>query len=205
MGVTYLAVAPQHPLALKAATTNPAMATFIDSCKNMKVAEADMATMEKLGLDTGFTAIHPITGKSVPVWAANFVLMDYGSGAVMSVPGHDQRDWEFATKYGLSIQQVVRPADDSVVVDVAKAAYTAKGLLVNSGTFDDMDFQMAFDAISAELERHGKGKITTNYRLRDWGVSRQRYWGTPIPIINCDTCGPVAVPEDQLPVVLPTM
>ena len=204
MGVTYLAVAPQHPLALKAAATNAAMATFIDSCKNMKVAEADMATMEKLGLDTGFTATHPITGKSVPVWAANFVLMDYGSGAVMAVPGHDQRDWEFATKYGLSIHQVVRSADDSVIVDISKAAFTAKGLLVNSGTFDDMDFQMAFDAISAELERHGKGKITTNYRLRDWGVSRQRYWGTPIPIINCDTCGPVAVPEDQLPVVLPT-
>ena len=204
MGVTYLAVAPQHPLALKAAATNATMATFINSCKNMKVAEADMATMEKLGLDTGFTATHPITGKSVPVWAANFVLMDYGSGAVMAVPGHDQRDWEFATKYGLSIHQVVRSADDSVIVDISKAAFTAKGLLVNSGTFDDMDFQMAFDAISAELERHGKGKITTNYRLRDWGVSRQRYWGTPIPIINCDTCGPVAVPEDQLPVVLPT-
>ena len=162
MGVTYLAVAPQHPLALKAAATNATMATFINSCKNMKVAEADMATMEKLGLDTGFTATHPITGKSVPVWAANFVLMDYGSGAVMAVPGHDQRDWEFATKYGLSIHQVVRSADDSVIVDISKAAFTAKGLLVNSGTFDDMDFQMAFDAISAELERHGKGKITTN-------------------------------------------
>ena len=204
MGVTYLAVAPQHPLALKAAATNPAMANFIDSCKNMKVAEADMATMEKLGLDTGFQAIHPLSGKSVPVWAANFVLMDYGSGAVMSVPAHDQRDWEFANKYSLSIEQVIRPTDSNLVVDISQSAYTEKGLLINSGIFDEMDFQLAFDAIAAELDRHGKGKITTNYRLRDWGVSRQRYWGAPIPVINCVTCGAVPVPEDQLPVVLPT-
>ncbi len=204
MGVTYLAVAPQHPLALKAAATNPAMANFIDSCKNMKVAEADMATMEKLGLDTGFQAIHPLSGKSVPVWAANFVLMDYGSGAVMSVPAHDQRDWEFANKYSLSIEQVIRPTDSNLVVDISQSAYTEKGLLINSGIFDEMDFQLAFDAIAAELDRHGKGKITTNYRLRDWGVSRQRYWGAPIPVINCFTCGAVPVPEDQLPVVLPT-
>ena len=204
MGVTYLAVAPQHPLALKAALTNTAMAQFIHSCKNMKVAEADMATMDKLGIDTGFTATHPITGASVPVWAANFVLMDYGSGAIMSVPGHDQRDWEFATKYGLKIQQVIRSADEPIKVDVSVAAFTAKGLLVNSGMFDEMDFQLAFDAITAQLERLGKGKVTTNYRLRDWGVSRQRYWGAPIPVINCNACGAVAVPEDQLPVVLPT-
>ena len=204
MGVTYLAVAPQHPLALKAAATNPAMANFINSCKNMKVAEADMATMEKLGLDTGFQAIHPLSGKSVPVWAANFVLMDYGSGAVMSVPAHDQRDWEFANKYSLSIEQVIRPTDSNLVVDISQSAYTEKGLLINSGIFDEMDFQLAFDAIAAELDRHGKGKITTNYRLRDWGVSRQRYWGAPIPVINCVTCGAVPVPEDQLPVVLPT-
>ncbi len=204
MGVTYVAVAPQHPLALKAALTNPAMGEFIDSCKNMKVAEADMATMEKLGMDTGFSAIHPLTGQPVPVWTANFVLMDYGSGAVMSVPGHDQRDWEFATKYGLNIQQVIRPADESIEVDVSKAAYTDKGLLVNSGAFDEMEFQLAFDSIAAELDQQGKGKVTTNYRLRDWGVSRQRYWGAPIPVINCNTCGAVPVPEDQLPVVLPT-
>jgi leucyl-tRNA synthetase len=180
------------------------MANFIDSCKNMKVAEADMATMEKLGLDTGFQAIHPLSGKSVPVWAANFVLMDYGSGAVMSVPAHDQRDWEFANKYSLSIEQVIRPTDSNLVVDISQSAYTEKGLLINSGIFDEMDFQLAFDAIAAELDRHGKGKITTNYRLRDWGVSRQRYWGAPIPVINCVTCGAVPVPEDQLPVVLPT-
>jgi leucyl-tRNA synthetase len=155
-------------------------------------------------LDTGFQAIHPLSGKSVPVWAANFVLMDYGSGAVMSVPAHDQRDWEFANKYSLSIEQVIRPTDSNLVVDISQSAYTEKGLLINSGIFDEMDFQLAFDAIAAELDRHGKGKITTNYRLRDWGVSRQRYWGAPIPVINCVTCGAVPVPEDQLPVVLPT-
>ena len=203
MGVTYLAVAPQHPLALKAAAKNADIASFVEQCKNMKVAEADMATMDKLGMDTGFTATHPLTGKPVPVWTANFVLMDYGSGAVMAVPAHDQRDWEFATKYGLDIQQVIRPLDDSQI-DLKAAAYTDKGLLVNSGAFDDMDFQVAFDAISEELASQGKGKVTTNYRLRDWGVSRQRYWGAPIPVINCPKCGSVPVPEDQLPVLLPT-
>ena len=203
MGVTYLAVAPQHPLALKAAANKADIAAFIEQCKNMKVAEADMATMDKLGMDTGFTATHPLTGKQVPVWTANFVLMDYGSGAVMAVPGHDQRDWEFATKYGLKIKQVIRPLDGSSV-DLQQAAYTDKGLLVNSGAFDDMDFQVAFDAISQELASKGKGQVTTNYRLRDWGVSRQRYWGAPIPVINCNKCGSVPVPEEQLPVLLPT-
>ena len=170
----------------------------------MKVAEADMATMEKKGFDLGIEAIHPITGDKVPVWTANFVLMDYGSGAVMSVPGHDQRDYEFAKKYGLEIKQVIRPADDSGAIDLAEEAYTDKGVLVNSGDFDELDFEMAFKAIAAELQNSGKGKTTINYRLRDWGVSRQRYWGTPIPIVNCDSCGAVPVPEDQLPVVLPT-
>ncbi|MDP6968532.1 MAG: leucine--tRNA ligase [Gammaproteobacteria bacterium] len=203
MGVTYLAVAPQHPLALKAAADNADIAAFVEQCKNMKVAEADMATMDKLGMDTGFTATHPLTGKQVPVWTANFVLMDYGSGAVMAVPGHDQRDWEFATKYGLKIKQVIRPLDGSSI-DLQAAAYTDKGLLVNSGAFDDMDFQVAFDAISEELASQGKGQVTTNYRLRDWGVSRQRYWGAPIPVINCNKCGSVPVPEEQLPVLLPT-
>jgi len=203
MGITYVAVAPQHPLAVKAAVNNPAIAEFTAQCKNMKVAEADMATMEKLGMDTGFKAVHPLTGKEVPVWTANFVLMDYGSGAVMAVPGHDQRDYEFASKYGLDIKQVIRPADDSAI-DLAKEAYTEKGILVNSGVFDDMDFDMAFDTIAAELDSQGKGRVTTNYRLRDWGVSRQRYWGAPIPVINCNKCGSVPVPEDQLPVLLPT-
>jgi len=157
MGVTYVAVAAQHPLALEAAKNNPELASFIDECKNIKVAEADMATMEKKGMPLGLTAIHPITGKTVPVWTANFVLMDYGSGAVMAVPAHDQRDWEFATKYGLDIIQVLRPENDDVLVDITEAAFTDKGILINSGDFDDLEFDIAFKAIASELERLGKG------------------------------------------------
>lgn len=203
LGVTYVAVAPAHPLAQQAAANNAELAAFVDECKNMKVAEADMATMEKKGFDLGIEAIHPITGDKVPVWTANFVLMDYGSGAVMSVPAHDQRDYEFAKKYDLPIKQVIRPADDNVKIDLDEEAYTDKGILLNSGNFDELDFEMAFKAIAAELQSNNKGKVTINYRLRDWGVSRQRYWGTPIPVVNCDSCGAVPVPEDQLPVVLP--
>ncbi len=202
MGVTYVAVAAQHPLSLEAAQTNPELAEFVEECKHTKVAEADMATMEKKGMPTGFTALHPLTGREVPVMVANFVLMDYGSGAVMAVPGHDQRDWEFATKYGLPIEQVIAAAEGDEA-DLSKEAYTEKGKLINSGEFDGLDFEAAFDAIAAKLEGEGKGKITINYRLRDWGVSRQRYWGAPIPMISCDSCGDVPVPEDQLPVVLP--
>ncbi|MEH6575885.1 MAG: leucine--tRNA ligase [Amphritea sp.] len=203
MGVTYVAVAPGHPLAQQAAANNTELAAFIDECSHMKVAEADMATMEKKGFALGIEASHPITGEKLPVWTANFVLMEYGSGAVMSVPGHDQRDYEFAKKYALPIKQVIRPADDSIACDLEQAAFTDKGILVNSGDFDELEFEMAFKAIAAELQSNHKGKVTINYRLRDWGVSRQRYWGTPIPVINCDSCGPVPVPEDQLPVVLP--
>jgi leucyl-tRNA synthetase len=203
MGVTYLAVAPQHPLARAAADNNQELAAFIESQSNIKVAEADLATMEKLGMDTGFTAIHPLTGQEVPVWTANFVLMSYGSGAVMSVPGHDQRDWEFATRYGLPIVQVIAPAGDEEC-DLAIAAFTDKGTLVNSGEFDGLVFQQAFDTIADRLEQAGKGKRSVNFRLRDWGVSRQRYWGAPIPIINCDRCGTVPVPAQDLPVILPT-
>ncbi|WP_027858865.1 leucine--tRNA ligase [Marinobacterium jannaschii] len=203
MGVTYVAVAAQHPLAAKAAEKNPELAAFIDECRHTKVAEADMATMEKKGMALGFDAIHPLTGEKVPVWTANFVLMDYGSGAVMAVPGHDQRDYEFATKYGLDIKQVIKPADSSIQIDLNKEAYTEKGVLVNSGNYNDLEFEMAFKAIAADLEAKGQGKVTINYRLRDWGVSRQRYWGTPIPVINCNSCGSVPVPEDQLPVRLP--
>ncbi|MEE9492085.1 MAG: leucine--tRNA ligase [Gammaproteobacteria bacterium] len=203
MGVTYVAVAAQHPLALKAAESRPEVQAFIETCSHTKVAEADMATMEKQGIDTGFRAIHPITGEAVPVWSANFVLMEYGSGAVMSVPAHDQRDYEFAKAYGLPIQRVINPLPDAADVDINEAAFTDTGILVNSGQFDGLNSQQAFTAIADALQKQGKGNITINYRLRDWGVSRQRYWGCPIPIINCPDCGSVAVPEDQLPVELP--
>ena len=200
MGVTYVALAAEHPLALTAAKENAELADFIKECKGNQTTEADMATMEKKGVDTGYKAIHPITGELVPVWAANFVLMDYGSGAVMSVPGHDQRDYEFATKYGLAITQVITGTEDD---DISKAAIIEKGTLINSGEFDGLDFDAAFTAISDKLAQENKGKVTTNFRLRDWGVSRQRYWGTPIPMINLANGESVPVPENELPVVLP--
>ena len=200
-GVTYLAVAAQHPIALEAAKTNPELAEFIETCKSQSVAEADMATMEKLGLDTGIKAIHPLTGQEVPVWAANFVLMNYGTGAVMSVPGHDQRDFEFATKYGLPIKQVIASSDAEF--DFSAAAYTEKGQLINSAEFDGLDFVEAFEQIVNKLEDINKGKKTVNYRLRDWGVSRQRYWGAPIPMATLEDGTSVPVPEQDLPVVLP--
>jgi leucyl-tRNA synthetase len=200
MGVTYVALAAEHPLALIAAKENAALADFIQECKGNQTTDADMATMEKKGVDTGFKAIHPITGELVPVWAANFVLMDYGSGAVMSVPGHDQRDYEFATKYGLAITQVLVGQEED---DIAKAAIIEKGLLINSGEFDGLDFDAAFTAISDKLIKENKGNITTNFRLRDWGVSRQRYWGTPIPMVNLANGESVPVPEIELPVILP--
>tara|TARA_B110000211_G_scaffold85467_1_gene100323 strand:+ start:8022 stop:10613 length:2592 start_codon:yes stop_codon:yes gene_type:complete len=200
MGVTYVALAAQHPLALAAAENNPALAAFIQACKTNKSTEADMATMEKEGVDTSLKAIHPISGELVPVWAANFVLMDYGSGAVMSVPGHDQRDWEFATKYGLEIKQVIAGNEND---DITLAAITEKSVLVNSGEFDGLNFDDAFKAISDKLVSENKGKITVNYRLRDWGVSRQRYWGTPIPMMHLANGESVPVPADQLPVELP--
>ena len=203
MGVTYLAVAPQHPLAIEAAANNPELATFIEQLGHIKVAEADMATLEKQGMDTGLTVSHPLTGKHLPLWVANFVLMGYGSGAVMSVPGHDQRDWEFATKYGLSIVQVIDDVED-LPADITRAAYTEKGCLINSGEFDGLNFTEAFAAIVERLAEHDLGESTVNFRLRDWGVSRQRYWGAPIPVINCKTCGSVPVPADNLPVILPT-
>jgi len=162
-----------------------------------------MATLEKQGMDTGLTVSHPLTGKPLPLWVANFVLMGYGSGAVMSVPGHDQRDWEFATKYGLSIVQVIDDVED-LPADIIRAAYTEKGCLINSGEFDGLNFTEAFAAIVERLAEHDLGESTVNFRLRDWGVSRQRYWGAPIPVINCKTCGSVPVPADDLPVVLPT-
>ncbi|MBQ4829858.1 leucine--tRNA ligase [Alteromonas sp. MMG017] len=203
-GVTYVAVAAQHPLAEFAAKTNAELATFIDECKNTKVAEAELATMEKKGCDTGIQAVHPLTGELLPVWVANFVLMDYGSGAVMAVPGHDQRDWEFATKYGLTIKQVIAPnADAKEECDLTASAYTEKGTLINSEKFDGLAFDEAFNDIATELEEKGFGKRKVNYRLRDWGVSRQRYWGSPIPMLNLENGESVPVPESELPVVLP--
>ncbi len=201
MGVTYVAVAAQHPLALAAAKNNPTLAAFCEKCKNVKLAEADLATMDKEGVDTGLKAIHPITGEEVPIWTANFVLMGYGSGAVMSVPAHDQRDYEFAKAYGLDIKAVIKPADSDV--DISTEAYTEKGICFNSGEFDGLDFTAAFDAVEAKLVSENKGKRQVNFRLRDWGVSRQRYWGAPIPMLNLEDGSVVPVPEDQLPVVLP--
>ncbi|HEC58151.1 hypothetical protein LCGC14_0523960 [marine sediment metagenome] len=202
MGVSYVAVAAEHPLALAAAESNPELKAFIAECRKMETSEAAMETAEKKGVATGLMAIHPITGEQVPVWAANFVLMGYGTGAVMSVPAHDQRDYEFALKYDLPINQVIEPLDDKEC-DLSKAAFTDKGRLVNAGQFDGLTSADAFNAIADFLEQQAKGERQVNYRLRDWGVSRQRYWGTPIPIINCPDCGAVPVPEADLPVRLP--
>lgn len=202
MGVTYVAVAPDHPIAKEAATQNKHVAEFLESCQGVKMAEAELATMEKRGIDTGVTAIHPITGEEIPVWIANFVLMQYGSGAVMSVPAHDQRDWEFAQKYNLPIKEVIKPENDSTH-DYTQSAYTGQGTLIHSGQFDTLPSSQAIESITHFLETHEAGKATINYRLRDWGVSRQRYWGTPIPMILCEQCGVVPVPDEDLPVTLP--
>ncbi|MDQ7091389.1 MAG: leucine--tRNA ligase [Methylococcales bacterium] len=202
MGVTYLAVASEHPLAQKAVESKPELAPFIHDCKTMESSEAAMETMEKRGVDSGIVATHPITGEHVPVWIANFVLMSYGTGAVMAVPAHDQRDYEFATTYNIPIKQVIYTASDEDD-SIAEQAFTAKGILKNSGEFDRLSSDEAFNAIADKLENEQKGNRKTNFRLRDWGVSRQRYWGAPIPIIYCDECGTVAVPDEQLPVELP--
>jgi leucyl-tRNA synthetase len=203
MGVTYVAVAAEHPLAAEAAVGNARLAAFIEECAVSGVSEAVLATQEKKGVDTGLKAIHPISGEEVPIWAANFVLMEYGSGAVMSVPAHDQRDYEFAKQNGIAIRQVIYPLDDQQLADLDKEAYVDKGILKNSGEFDGLSSGQAFAAIGDWLEQAGKGSRQVNYRLRDWGVSRQRYWGCPIPIINCAACGAVPVPEADLPVTLP--
>ena len=203
MGATYLALAPQHPLVQAAAAENTQLSAFCQQISTSTVAEADMATMEKLGMDTGLRAQHPLTDEPLPIWVANFVLMGYGSGAVMSVPAHDQRDWEFASKYALPIVQVVSETTEAPA-DLSTGAYLQRGPLMQSGQFDGLDFDDAFDAIIGELELKGLGHRSVNFRLRDWGVSRQRYWGAPIPVINCTACGAVPVPDDQLPVILPT-
>lgn len=210
MGVTYVSVAAEHPLAKHAAATNPALQSFIEACKKGSVAEADLAKAEKMGMDTGLTVTHPLTGEQVPVWVANYVLMSYGSGAVMAVPAHDERDFEFANKYQLPIKQVIDLDEHHKQGQQFDATtwqdwYGDKqnGVAINSGELDGLNFKQAFDKILTQLEPKGLGKKTINYRLRDWGVSRQRYWGCPIPVINCVDCGTVPVPENQLPVVLP--
>ncbi len=204
MGCTYVALAAEHPLAKAAAERLPEVAEFRERCRNLRTAEADMATMEKLGIATDLVAIHPLTGAELPVWVANFVLMEYGSGAVMSVPGHDQRDWEFARKYDLPIVQVIEPLDPTMSCDLEQEAFVERGRLVHSGAYDGLEFEAAFDAVASALEAKGYGERRVNFRLRDWGVSRQRYWGCPIPMIHCPACGPVPVPDADLPVVLPT-
>jgi len=203
MGVTYVAVAAEHPLAHQAARLHSNVADFIKECAAVGTAEAAIEKAEKKGIDTGIKAVHPVTGQKVPVFIANFVLMGYGEGAVMSVPAHDQRDWEFATKYGLPIQQVIKPNDSVVEVNLKSAAFVDKGILINSGEFDGFSSAEAFDRIADKLLKQNKGNKRITYRLRDWGVSRQRYWGTPIPIIHCKKCGEVPVADKDLPVKLP--
>ena len=201
-GVSYLGIAAAHPLASLAAENNPELAAFIQEAKNAKVAEADLATMEKKGMATGLFAIHPLTGEKLPIWVANFVLMHYGTGAVMAVPAHDQRDYEFANKYGLQIKQVIAPLAGQEI-DLAKEAFTEHGTLINSAEFDGRDFDGAFNGIADKLEQLSVGKRQVNYRLRDWGVSRQRYWGAPIPMLILENGDVVPAPMEDLPIILP--
>jgi leucyl-tRNA synthetase len=203
MGATYVAVAAEHPLATLAAKNNSELQAFIAECKGGSVAEADVATQEKKGLPTGLFVEHPLTGEKLPVWVANYVLMHYGDGAVMAVPAHDERDFEFAHKYNLPVKSVVRTSSGDTNPAPWQDAYGEHGTLINSGEFDGLDFAGAFDAMEVALIKKELGASRTQFRLRDWGISRQRYWGCPIPIIHCETCGDVPVPEDQLPVVLP--
>ena len=212
MGVSFVSIAGEHPLAVHAAKNNPQLAAMLAELKQGGVSEAELETQEKRGMDTGLKAIHPVSGEQVPIWVANFVLMGYGTGAVMAVPGHDQRDFEFASKYDLPKKQVIAlkspKNDDERSYDASRwqdwyGDKTRETELVNSAEFDGLDFQGAFEALAERFERKGQGQRRINYRLRDWGVSRQRYWGCPIPVIYCDKCGAVPVPEDQLPVILP--
>ncbi|UJP08456.1 MAG: leucine--tRNA ligase [Nitrosomonas sp.] len=202
MGATYVAVAAEHPIALHAAQNNPALQAFIQECKLGSAKEADLATQEKKGMDTGLSVIHPLNGEKLPVWVANYVLMGYGEGAVMAVPAHDERDFEFATQYRLPVKAVIKPLEDNLAIPLTEA-YVEHGITVDSGEFSGLEFQQAVDAIAAALERKSLGSKRVQFRLRDWGISRQRYWGCPIPLIHCSDCGVVPVPDDQLPVVLP--
>jgi len=203
MGVTFCAVAAEHPLATEAAKRDPKLAAFVDECKHGSVMEADLATMEKKGMPTGLFVDHPLTGRKIEVWIGNYVLMSYGEGAVMGVPGHDERDFAFARKYGLPIEQVIDVEGKPYSLDAWQSWYADHGVCVHSGKYDGLDFARSVDAIAADLVAKGLGDKQVTWRLRDWGVSRQRYWGCPIPIVHCAACGDVPVPEDQLPVVLP--
>jgi leucyl-tRNA synthetase len=202
MGATYVAVAAEHPLALHAAKDNPKLAEFIEECKHGATMEAELATQQKKGMDTGLAVIHPLTGESLPVWIANYVLMSYGEGAVMAVPAHDERDFEFATQYALPIKTVIKPKDGDADTALTQA-YVEYGITFNSGEFSGLEFEAAVEAIATALKHKELGEKRMRYRLRDWGISRQRYWGCPIPLIHCDHCGVVPVPDDQLPVRLP--
>lgn len=202
MGATYVAVAAEHPIALHAAQNNPALQDFIQECKLGSAKEADLATQEKKGMDTGLFVIHPLNGEKLPVWVANYVLMGYGEGAVMAVPAHDERDFAFATQYRLPVKAVIKPIDGDLALPLTEA-YVEHGVTFDSGAFSGLQFEQAVDAIAAALQQKGLGNKRVQFRLRDWGISRQRYWGCPIPLIHCSDCGVVPVPDDQLPVVLP--
>ena len=203
LGATYVAVAAEHPLALHAAKDNPVLAAFVDECRHGGVTEAELATQEKKGMPTGLTVTHPLTGEQLPLWVANYVLMGYGEGAVMAVPAHDERDFAFAHQFGLPIKPVIRTGAGDETPAPWKDAYADHGVCINSGQYDGLDFEQATDAIAADLSAKGLGEKRVTWRLRDWGISRQRYWGTPIPIIHCESCGAVPVPDERLPVVLP--
>src|SRR5690606_6701447 len=202
MGATFVAIAPEHPFALACAQDDPELAAFVDKCRRGAVAEADVATREKEGMFSGRYAIHPLSGERLPIWVANYVLWGYGEGAIMVVPAHDQRDFEFATRYGLPIKPVIKPA--AFLLDLPlERAYEEYGVCFDSDELDGLDFAAATDVVARRLREAGIGGKRVQYRLRDWGISRQRYWGTPIPLVYCERCGDVPVPDDQLPVVLP--